>query len=231
MAKHLDLAGQRYGSVVMLEYVGNNNNRQAMWKARCDCGVEKIVLANKFRVGGHTSCGCKATNIPKDMTGLKFGFLTVIERAETTSKSRAHFWRAICKCGNTTVVAGAKLRNGHTTSCGCYAVISATCANLKHGMSDTPEYDVWSNMWQRCTNPKHIGWGYYGARGIAVCERWKKFENFIADMGRRPHYSLTIERVDNDAGYSPENCVWATRAQQNANKRPRKDSLNKRIKP
>jgi hypothetical protein len=88
-----------------------------------------------------------------------------------------------------------------------------------HGMSDSPEYGIWEQLKNRCSNPRNRDYPYYGGRGITVCERWRtSFLAFYQDMGARPSPELTLERVDNDAGYFPENCVWATRAQQTANR-------------
>jgi len=97
-------------------------------------------------------------------------------------------------------------------------------ASVTHGMFGTPEHTAWAQMIQRCYNPKHPAWSRYGGRGITVCHRWRKFENFIADMGPRPQgksrvYSqYSIDRIDNAGNYEPGNCRWATRSQQNKNK-------------
>ena len=98
-------------------------------------------------------------------------------------------------------------------------------AEEKHGMRNTPEYEVWSAMIQRCHNPKNKKYADYGGRGIFVCRRWRySFASFIADMGRRPPGKLTVQRVDNDAGYKPSNCVWATHREQCTNRRMRSDN-------
>ena len=88
-----------------------------------------------------------------------------------------------------------------------------------HGKYKTAEYRIWSGMRDRCENPNSPGYARYGARGITVCDRWKRFENFIADMGLRPSRAHSMERKRNDLGYSPENCVWATSREQSRNRR------------
>jgi hypothetical protein len=89
----------------------------------------------------------------------------------------------------------------------------------KHGMNKTPEWNAWVNMRQRCLNPNHTNYKHYGGRGIKVCERWLDFDNFLADMGRKPDPELTLERIDNSKGYEPANCKWATMKEQSNNTR------------
>jgi hypothetical protein len=122
-----------------------------------------------------------------------------------------------------TVVAAGHLVSGHTKSCGCLHLENAQSVGRKHGLSKLPEFRVWTNMRQRCLHPEHPTYPYYGGRGITICDRWRDdFAAFIADMGRRPSPDLTIERKDNEKGYEPGNCVWATRLTQSRNRRKRK---------
>jgi len=124
-----------------------------------------------------------------------------------------------CVCGQQKLVNGSNLRRRLSTSCGCLRDTRTGVRSISHGMSKTPLYAVWRTMLQRCDKPNFIQYKDYGGRGIKVCERWYKFENFYMDMGPPPFPKASIERVDNDRGYEPENVVWADRATQAKNKR------------
>jgi len=159
-----------------------------------------------------------------DIGGHRFGRLFVISRAEVTG-ARNVMWHCKCDCGNMTVAAAANI--GRTTfSCGCLA--KETAADLlrkarysrSHGMSKSAEHRIWNGIQQRCHNPNAPKYFRYGARGIKVCKRWRdSFENFYADMGPRPSSCRSIERKDNNGNYEPNNCVWATIAEQSRNTR------------
>lgn len=215
-----DLSGQKFGALKFLRRLGADGRRRSIWEAVCDCG-KRCEVAGTLATSGHVqSCGCQARNKPVDLTGQAFGRLRVLHLSGL-GNSRAFLWLCLCECGSLAEVPGTKLRHGHTKSCGCLSRDLAGSLNLTHGQSKTPTYSTWLAMWSRCTNPKHVGWKSYGGRGIKVCRRWQKFENFLADMGPKPE-GLTIERRNNERGYSPTNCCWATQAEQNRNKRPRK---------
>jgi hypothetical protein len=128
------------------------------------------------------------------------------------------------------------LRGRGILSCGCFQQEQASKANTTHGDSRrngkrTPEYQAWTGMIKRCSNPSEIGFRHYGGRGIKVCERWRhSFPNFLADMGRKPSPKHSIERNDNDGNYEPSNCRWATQKEQIHNKRhPRYSESNAKL--
>lgn len=158
-------------------------------------------------------------NCRKDRVGDRYGRL-VIKRAYFKKVSGKWFHQYLCDCGNEKMLCGAEVRRGKSRSCGCYRSEQRT----SHGLSGSPEYAVWNAMIQRCEKKNYSAYENYGGRGITVCSRWHRFENFINDMGMRPSKSHTIERVDNDKGYSPENCIWADRVAQCINQRIRKDN-------
>lgn len=145
-----------------------------------------------------------------DLTGKRFGKLVVMERADTTANKQIR-WRCLCDCGIETVVMGQSLRRGQTKSCGCSQALP------KHGMYKSKEYKVWDAMVQRCTNTNHKNYHHYGGRGIDVCDRWLKFELFYEDMGDAN--GLSLDRIDNNKGYSKINCRWATKKMQSNNMR------------
>lgn len=147
-----------------------------------------------------------------DLTGLRFGRLHVERQADSLPNQRV-YWLCVCDCGEICVTQAKKLRSGHTKSCGCL--------RKPHGESSpaTPEYNSWKSMLNRCYRKSAPDYSRYGGRGVTVCERWKDFENFLADMGRRPTLRHTLDRKDNAGNYESINCRWATATEQNNNKR------------
>ncbi len=152
-----------------------------------------------------------------NLTGQKFGRLTALR--PTGERRRGQIvWACQCDCGKFPHIPSYHLHSGVTTSCGCYGQSILGDATRTHAMSNKPIYNTWSRMHARCYNPRIERYRYYGGRGIKVCRRWHKFENFYADMGNCPTSGHSLGRIDNDANYSPKNCRWETRDQQANNK-------------
>lgn len=156
-----------------------------------------------------------------DLTNQRFERLTVLK--EAGRKWGGVAWLCRCDCGNEIILASKDLRFHNTRSCGCLQPQAASAANTTHGDCQnyrrTPEWNIWSGMWDRCRNPNKQNYQYYGGRGIKVCDRWREFANFLEDMGRRPGPNYSIDRKDTDGNYEPNNCRWVTQNTQLRNRR------------
>jgi hypothetical protein len=227
MPRSIDLTGQRFGRLLAVETVDSQRIHGSLaWRCRCDCGTEKVLSSDTLRSGKTRSCGCGAP-LSVDLTGQRFGHLTVISQADGQRILGSLAWRCRCDCGTEKVLASNVLRTGHTQSCGCRMY------ERKHGQSSqqggrTPEYMAWSAMKQRCLNPRNKRFPDYGGRGITVYKEWAdSFEAFFAYVGPRPSPEYSLDREDNDGNYEPGNVRWTTWPVQARNQRPRTPGLKR----
>lgn len=151
-----------------------------------------------------------------DLTGQEFGYLSVIGFSRQDHKSHS-FWMCKCVCGVEKEFRSNNLRRGLSQSCGCMKGAMITDSKIRHGLAGARVYKCWAKMRQRCINPKDKRYDRYGGRGIKVCDRWQSFENFYADMGEMPE-KMTLDRIDVNGDYCPENCRWTDMTTQQRNK-------------
>lgn len=168
----------------------------------------------------------------RDLRGHKFGRLTVLDRASDYISPKGYHkvrWNCICYCCNTCTIGAAELLNGDTTSCGCYGLEQRAKRMRIHGQKGTPLYATWQGIKARCLNPNHKNYLLYGGRGITICDEWcNSFESFES-WAKTNGYSqgLTIDRIDNDSGYSPNNCrIVDRKAQANHRRNNRLLTIN-----
>lgn len=219
MVAKANLIGKRFGRLVVVESLPSAGGH-SQWLCTCDCGKVTKCSTGKLSSGAKRSCGClriaEARSRTIDLVGTKSGRLSIVAFAGRSGKST--LWECECECGNRCVKSSHDIRQGGVQSCGCLFADTIT----KHGLSKSPEYTAWEAMVQRCRNPNNPGYKNYGGRGIAVCDQWVGpggFERFLAAVGRRPGNGFSIDRINNELGYEPGNCRWATKREQLANRR------------
>lgn len=231
MPKKIDLTGKKFGKLTVVKedgYIVRGKRKCIAWICTCDCGNTVRLTGAALTSGNTKSCGCYiqdlATSKIRDLTGQKFGNLIVTGLASDKKSNRVS-WNCICNCGNNTVVTSTNLVNGRVISCGCERSKNLSQRCTVHGKSHTRLYRVWLGMRERCYNPHHISYQYYGARGIIVCQEWDDyltFENWALSHGYDTSASrgeCTLDRIDVDGNYEPANCRWVPMREQNINRR------------
>jgi hypothetical protein len=229
-----DYINKRYGRLVVIGETQNSNMHS--FDFRCDCG--NIVSFPPYRVftTGQKSCGkCRCYKDSKisisDYINKRNNMLTVIGYSKKSMNDRRYYLKCLCNCGNIAYVTPYQFKSGAVKSCGCLKKISA---NRKDGRSTHELYGMWFQMISRCENPDNHKYKDYGKRGISVCEEWHNFWNFVSwsdSVGGRPN-GYTIDRIDVNGNYEPNNCRWASSKTQSLNKRSNRIiTFNNQSKP
>lgn len=224
--------GEVFGRLFVKEYKKGGN-----YSCICDCGNDVVVNGNDLRKGRVKSCGCLKKEQELDIIGQKFNKLTVLERVGKTDGGR-YLFNCLCDCGISKIYEGRYVKSGKVKSCGNHIVDAVREANTTHGDTGTRLYQIYRSMLKRCYNPNNDAYLHYGGRGIKVSSKWldeNGYANFKEwSLANGYNENLTIDRINNDGNYSPNNCRWATYRQQSLNRQDtiyiRKDGEIKTLK-
>lgn len=227
MKKKGFVLGEVFENLTVIKDLGvTNKNRDVL--CSCTCGGEIVTKMNRLRNGKIISCGCLPRKGRKTAVGQKYGRWTLLEEVTRYDKDgiKILYWKCLCDCGNIKEVSSGGLLWGDSQSCGCLNRENTRKRATKHNMSKSSEYGRWTAMKERCLNSENPHYKNYGGRGITVCDRWlESFENFYANMGECPE-GMSLDRIDVNGNYCPENCRWTDRGEQNYNTRKHKDNTS-----
>jgi predicted SprT family Zn-dependent metalloprotease len=208
----MDIMGQKFGKWTVLDFIGRDAKSNKIYKCKCDCGTEKEHRKYTLENGDTVqckSCHMSELNAVDNLIGKRFGLWSVVGK-EKNKERNEWFYLCICDCGTQKLISGNRLNNGQANKC-------PRCRVKTHGMSYTSTFKIWIGILRRCSNKNFKAYKYYGGRGITICNRWLKFENFLEDMGARPS-GLQIDRINNNGNYEPGNCRWVTAAVNHSNR-------------
>lgn len=222
MGSFVDLTGRRFGKLVVVKQTEKRNAAgSVIWECKCDCGNTKYICGNSLNGGHSKSCGCMQNKI-ENLLGRRFGRLVVTRFDYYAAFSHSVRWICKCDCGKEKSVLASCLKGGSVTSCGCFSSEQKSKRTRKHGFGNGDRlFRIWSGMKSRCYSQNDRNYKRYGARGIRICDEWLKDFMSFREWSLKNGYAenLSIDRIDNDASYSPDNCRWCDKKAQSNNRR------------